>query len=107
MGWFTLDDTPNTRWRGIQLRLRCLHRDAWRAIRQSQHYRDTDETWMVRIDQIVGKVTLEVWQRVKGTGPGDPCNRVFYVAVAAQEPKEWICEGDMGRGLTRNWPRNA
>lgn len=100
MSWFYLKDQPSRKMRkGIFLRVRS-NPDVMEAIKKSRLKRPMEQVWMVSILELRkdNKVLLEVWcQSVIDMVRNKHRNNVFHVLVG--ENPEWVCEGDLGRGL--------
>lgn len=103
MSWFILKDQESRRKRkGICLRMRTgVNEDVMKAIKKSKLKRPSKAILTVEIHELRkdGEVLLEV-----------TCNslidmlrrklryNVFHILI--DENPEWICEGDIGRGLS-------
>jgi len=101
MSWFILKDQPIRKKRkGIWLRVRN-NDDVVQAIKKSKLMRVTEEIECIEIKELRpnNQVLLEVWCSSFSiwNRKGRERFNVFYLLV--NENEEWICEGDLGRGL--------
>ena len=100
MSWFTLKDQPSRKMRkGIFLRVRS-NPDVTEAIGKSRLKRPMEQVWMVSILELRkdNEVLLEVWcQSVIDMVRNKNRHNVFHILMP--ENAEWVCEGDLGRGL--------
>ena len=100
MSWFTLQDQPVRKKRkGIWIRVHS-NPDVLDAIKKTRLMRPTDTIEWVSVHELRpdNKVMLEVWcislvdcVRKKHR------HNVFHLIM--DENPEWVCEGDLGRGL--------
>ena len=102
MSWFTLQDQPIRKKRvGIWIRLRSpTTGDVDRAIEKSGLKRLTEVVEWVEIKELRpnSQVLLEVWCiSLKDCAFKKHRHNVFHLIV--DENPEWVCEGDLGRGL--------
>jgi hypothetical protein len=100
MSWFTLQDQPVRKKRkGIWVRFHS-NPDVVEAVRKAKLMRPMDAVEWVSIHELRsdGKVMLEVWCiSLVDTVRGKHRHNVFHVTM--DENPEWVCEGDLGRGL--------
>ena len=100
MSHFRLKDQPvRGKRKGVWLRFK-LNPDVVSAIRRSRLMRGLDLVEWVELKELRpgGKVMLEVWCVSALDSMRNKCrHNVFHVVV--DENEEWICEGDLGRGL--------
>lgn len=103
MSWFKYSDQTTRRYRkGIWLRIRDLPIDLMSEI-ESNLNSDEQLAWVVVQElQPQGRVLLEIWCTQLKALPvlqqQEPQRyTVFHLSVP--ENPEWICEGDLGRGL--------
>ena len=100
MSWFALQDQPNRKKRkGIWIRAGS-NPDVMEAIKKSRLMRPTDTLEWVEISELRSdnKVLLEVWCRsLVDCVRGKHRHNVFHLYM--DENPEWVCEGDLGRGL--------
>jgi len=97
MSWFTYKDQKNRRYcKGIWLRIRSLPDDLLNNIKKI-----TNESlaWVSILElRPNSQVLLEVWcYQTPATATAPEKYTVFHLLV--EENPEWICEGDLGRGL--------
>ena len=100
MSWFTLQDQPVRKKRkGIWVRPGS-NPDVLDAIRKTKLMRPTDSIEWIVIHELRpnNKVLLEVWCiSLVDTICRKHRHNVFHVLMS--ENQEWVCEGDLGRGL--------
>lgn len=102
MSWFTLKDQPlRNKRKGIWLRFDSpLMEDVRNAIKKSKLKRASEVIGRVVIHELRlnNKVLLEVWcKSLLDSVRGRYRQNVFYITM--EENPDWICEGNLGRGL--------
>ena len=100
MSWFLLKDQPNRRLRkGIWLRVRN-NDDVTKEIKKSKLLRPSESVQWIAIKELQPDehVLLEVWARSALDSLRQKWRyNVFHIHI--KENPEWVCEGDLGRGL--------
>lgn len=98
MSWFNYGTPKKRSWRkGAWLRVRCLSSE---ILAQAEKFmRENESIRWVEIDEIQkdGFVLLELWCREDG----NPLERYNVFHIRVQEDPNWVCEGDMGRGIPK------
>jgi hypothetical protein len=96
MSWFTYSDQPRRRYRkGIWLRIRSLPDDLLKEIKSRMKGQESLAWVTVQELRPKNQVLLEVWCYETPF----PNERFTVFHVLTDENPNWICEGDMGRGL--------
>ena len=104
MSWFVLKDQENRKKRkGIWVRIGtgCC-KDVELAIKKSKLMRIGEVVEWVEIKELRAnnQVLLEVWSKsLLDCIRGKQRHNVFYLLV--DENEDWVCEGDLGRGLVK------
>lgn len=107
MSWFLLEDQDRRQNRkGIWLRVRHdSNPDVHEIIQKSKLLRFADSVERIVIKELLrdGEVLLEIWARNFKDAVRPKYRERFNVFyVVAEENLQWICEGDLGRGLVRS-----
>tara|TARA_R110000824_G_scaffold400387_1_gene607820 strand:- start:273 stop:596 length:324 start_codon:yes stop_codon:yes gene_type:complete len=100
MSWFNYGDQPSRRKRkGIWIR-EYGNPDIEKAIKTSGYKRASDTIRYIEVHELRpdNQVLLEVWcKSLLDSLRGKQRYNVFHIIV--DENMDWICEGDLGRGL--------
>lgn len=99
MSWFYLKDQGSRRKRiGICLRYRSLPEDLSKKVNKIK--RINEHPWMIKIVELKenNQVLLEMWCRIAFQCNNKYDRNIVYHFLEEENP-EWICEGDLGRGL--------
>jgi len=102
MSWFTLkDQASRSKRKGIWLRFDSpLMKDVQEAVKKSKCKRPSEVVGRVIIHELRlnNEVMLEVWcKSLLDNVRGKQRYNVFYITM--KENPDWICEGDLGRGM--------
>lgn len=100
MSWFVYNDQQKRRYRkGIWLRIRSLPTDLLAKIQQQM--KKTESLAWVVVQELKPKnqVLLEIWCYQFSPGTTPQRYTVFHLLV--DEDPNWVCEGDLGRGLVK------
>ena len=103
MSWFYLKDQPVRRKRiGIWLRVRSLPEDLIKKV--SKIKRKAEHPWQIKIAELrpKGEVLLEMWcssPHLLMLQSHKRYDRNIVYHFLEKENPEWVCEGDLGKGL--------
>jgi len=103
MSWFYLKDQPIRKRRvGIWIRVRSLPNELGKKIAKIK--RISEHPWQIKIAELrpKGEVLLEMWCSSLGVlfSHKKYDRNIVYHFVEKEDP-DWVCEGDLGRGLNK------
>lgn len=103
MSWFVYNDQQRRRYRkGIWLRIRSLPEDLLAKIKKQMKKAESLAWVVVQELRPNNQVLLEIWcyqTRFPWSPKKSERFTVFHLLV--DENPDWVCEGDLGRGLVQ------
>jgi hypothetical protein len=103
MSWFVYNDQQRRRYRkGIWLRIRSLPSELLAKIQKHMQRNETLAWVVVQELKPNNQVLLEIWcnqTKFPWTQKTPERYTVFHLLV--DENPDWVCEGDLGRGLVQ------